>query len=108
MSHDLDFTKGRAAIAYSGQTPWHGFGEEMEPEMTQDQWLTAAGMDYQVLELPVNFEQPRNYGHVNVQIPNRKALVRDDTHDLLSVVSEQYKVVQPDEVLAFFKTLIDD
>lgn len=111
MSHELDFTKGRAAIAYRGDTPWHGYGEEMEPDMTQEQWLHAAGMDYEVLEQPISFKRPSDIPTMTPHyqaIEGKKALVRSDTYDVLSVVSDQYKVVQPDEVLAFFKTLVDE
>ena len=46
--HALDFTKGRAAIAYKGETPWHGYGEIILPTDDLDtiirtawDWLTT-------------------------------------------------------------------
>lgn len=103
MAHELDLTTGRPAIAYTGEKPWHGFGEVMEKEQPLDVWRVAAGLDWAVKERDVFFHN----GYSFEQIDNRKALTRDDTGDVLSVVSNRYKVVQPEEVLQFFKQLIE-
>ena len=29
MSHDLDVSTGKPAMAYVGEKPWHGLGEEV-------------------------------------------------------------------------------
>jgi phage/plasmid-like protein (TIGR03299 family) len=41
-----------------------------------------------------------------IKIPNRKALLRSDTNGVLSIVSDNYKVVQPREVMYFFEDMI--
>lgn len=108
MSHELDFTKGVAAIAYRGDVPWHGYGFEMEAGKTLDEWIVQAGMDYKVLKRDVfTYPDTTPWGvHRKVQIPKRKALIRSDTKDVLSIVSDTYKVVQPREVMYFFEDLI--
>lgn len=121
MSHELDFTKGVAAIAYTGDVPWHGYGFEMEAGKSLDEWIKEAGMDYNVLEKPLFWNKhaenspPENLlarsrlmNHKNYKpIPNKKILVRDDTDDLLGIVGQNYKVVQPREVMYFFEDLIE-
>lgn len=104
--HMLDFTKGRAAIAYTGQTPWHGHGVVMQPGMTPDEWRVAAGLDYEVIERPVFYgiENPEGK-RVPVAIPSRKALLRADTQGFLSIVGRDYKTVQPSKVFDFFRNL---
>ncbi len=39
--------------------------------------------------------------------PGRKVLHRSDTGAPLAVVSNGYNVVQPSEVMSFFRTLVD-
>lgn len=108
MSHELDFTKGVAAIAYRGDVPWHGYGFEMEADKTLDEWLVQAGMDYQVEANPVYWDKPRSYGFYPAKtvVPGKKVLTRSDTQDVLSIVTDKYKIVQPREVMYFFEDLI--
>lgn len=109
MSHELDFTKGVAAIAYTGDLPWHGYGFAMEEDQTLDQWRTAAGMNYVVDQNSIYRNRPPAHGYAGKEaIPGKKVLSRSDTGDILSIVTDRYKVVQPADVLGFFKTLIDD
>lgn len=45
MSHDLDHTTGKAAMAYIGETPWHGLGEKLPPGQPIEAWLKAARLE---------------------------------------------------------------
>jgi phage/plasmid-like protein (TIGR03299 family) len=51
MSHALDFSAGKAAIAFAGELPWHGFGERITPNMTLAQMRKAASLNWHVQEL---------------------------------------------------------
>lgn len=126
MSHELDFTKNMPAIAYTGETPWHGYGQVMEEGQTLEQWIVAAGLDYTVNERPVfwnpfldqetlderDFLNPLTDRAANFnnfrQVPDRKVLYRNDSYDSLSIVSNRYKVIQPRECMEFFEDLISD
>lgn len=105
MAHQIDTTAGKAAIAYSGETPWHGLGQRMQPGMTIAQWREAAGLGYEVLSAPVEYACPGT-GETKA-FPKRRVLMRDDTHAPLSIVSDDYKIVQPAEVLDFFGRLAE-
>lgn len=123
MAHELDFTKGMPAIAYRGNVPWHGFGEHIEDENASiDEWQRAAGLDWKVIRKPAfcsvyrDIDEDKDVlelGEVarNVlnykRIPNKVVLLRSDTNDMLSLVSDRYKVVQPRQVLEFFESLIE-
>ena len=105
MAHMIDETTGRAAIAYSGVTPWHGLGQVLTPDSTIEQWTEQAGLGYTVLESLVEYKTPAVTGH---QVwPDRKVLHRSDTGAALAVVSKDYKTVQPAEVMGFFQKLLD-
>lgn len=116
MSHDLDFTIGRAAIAYNGQTPWHGYGVKLDENASIDEWRKAAGLDWEVVSAPIQYRLEQQFNGTlpivpndkvgTVDVPSRKALLRGDTFDLLSVVSNRYVVAQPSKVFEFFRKLM--
>lgn len=107
MSHELDFTTGRAAIAFTGETPWHGFGIKLDENATPDQWRVAAGLDYDVVSRPIFYGVQGADGNKKAQvISDRRALLRDDTQDFLSIVSDKYVIAQPSKIFSFFTELL--
>ena len=103
MAHDIDTTKGFNAIAYRGETPWHGLGQQMVTGQTIEEWQTAAGMDFEVHPTAIYYLNPLN---AKPQIvPGKKTLIRSDTGTALSVVSEAFKPVQPKEIMEFYRDL---
>lgn len=105
MAHMIDTTTGKAAMAYTGQTPWHSLGQQLTPGASIETWTVQAGLNYTVLESPVLFKTPAT---TEPQCwPNRKVLHRSDTGAPLAVVSDGYRVVQPGEVMGFFGKLAE-
>lgn len=103
MSHDLDMTTGEAAMAYVGERPWHKLGEKLPEEQPIEVWLKAARLDWQLEKLPVHYFFD---GELQT-MDDRFVLARSDSGTALSVVSSDYHVVQPREVLEFYRDLID-
>ena len=104
MAHELDFSKGFAAVAYRNEVPWHSYGQPWQEGWTLEQWTEHAGLDHEVERRKVFYES----GDSKIAIPGMRGLVRSDNDALLSVVGKGYKVVQPREVISFFKDLIED
>lgn len=103
MAHLLDFmANGNAAMAYVGKTPWHGLGQELTAGASIDEWRVQAGLDWSVQRSPVFFHQNPEFSFGNIKYAKRHVLFRSDTHKELSVVSKDYKIHQPEEVLSFF------
>ena len=103
MSHDLDFSTGTPAMAYVGAVPWHGLGEELPPGQPIETWVNAARLDWRIQMLPVQYQfQGRSH-----TMPERFVLARDDNGAALSVVSPDYQIVQPKEVLEFYRELVE-
>lgn len=102
MTHMIDNTNGRDSIAFAGARPWHGLGVELTPDADLEIWEREAGLGYKVRRAPVQFriDEPC------VEYPGRDVLFRSDTGAPLSVVSSDYKIVQPAEVLHFFAELV--
>lgn len=103
MAHMIDTTTGQAAIAYVGATPWHGLGAKMSDEATMQEWAQAAGLGYTVERETVQYMQ----GGELRAYDDRHVLFRNDTGKPLSVVSKDYKIVQPAEVMDFFEKLTE-
>lgn len=119
MSHELDFTTGKAAIAYRGETPWHGYGQPILPQDSIDDIRIKAGLDYDVVKTPVMFNvqagEPLVVDGAVVDTGERigtfkqsQVLYRSDNKSPLSVVGEHYRVVQPKEVVEFYRDLSAD
>lgn len=105
MAHMIDVSTGRAAMAYVGSEPWHGLGHALTPGASVETWTQQAGLGYSVLESAVEYQSPVVTGHQ--AWPDRKVLHRSDNGAPLAVVSKAYHVVQPREIMEFFRTLTD-
>lgn len=95
------------SMAYVGQEPWHGLGNRLAPNQPLEVWSRAAGMDWTIEEAEVRFVAGnKNLGSIHA-FPEQKVLYRSDTKAPLSVVSARYQVVQPREVLDFYRDLTE-
>lgn len=99
MSHLVE------SMAYTGSTPWHGLGQHLSPQQPIATWLTEAGMDWTIEQSDVLFNVDSSAFHIR-PYADSKVLFRSDSLTPLSVVSNRYKVVQPHEVLNFYKDLV--
>ena len=112
MAHELDMTNNRANMAFTGSRDqvWHGLGTELEQGAPIEDWIVQAGLDWEVQAAEVQYSIP---GQAPVFLPDvrsmqdRKVLYRSDTHDALSVVGKDFKVVQPRQVVEFFRDLVE-
>lgn len=94
-------------MAYVGAEPWHGLGNQLPASQPIEVWQQQAGMDWSIRETPVLFNVSKADGlHVKSCV-DRKVLYRSDTQVPLSVVSDRYKVVQPRDVLEFYRDLTE-
>ncbi len=102
MAHEIDFSTGTPAIAYVGQTPWHGYGEKLELGQPIEAWLKAARLEWELKRLPVQYLVAGGLKAMD----DRFVLMRSDTEEALSVVSGDYQVVQPKEIVEFYRDLV--
>lgn len=111
MSHELTIKNGRAEMAYVGDTPWHGLGQALEAGASIEDWQKSAGMDWTIKRSLVRYATERNEDGESTGIltmPEKHVLFRSDTKDALGLVSPKYQIVQPPEVLEFFRDLVND
>jgi len=59
MSHMIATTvTGKSAIAYVGETPWHGLGQKLTANSSLDDWATESGLDFKLAMANVKYEAP--------------------------------------------------
>jgi phage/plasmid-like protein (TIGR03299 family) len=95
-------------MAYVNETPWHGLGNRLTKKQPLEVWAEQAGMSFNILETPVRYmsESSGSLGAI-MTFPENKVLYRSDTKAALSVVSSRYQVVQPKEILEFYRDLTE-
>ena len=99
MAHEIaTAADGRAAMLYTGEPPWHGLGTRLDNPATATEAIVAAGLDYQV-------ELTRLTTIDGIPVPQRVAVVRSDTQDVLGVVSPAYVPVQNRQAFGFLDAI---
>lgn len=96
------------SMAYVGETPWHGLGNPLSAKQPIEVWARQAGMDWSIESADVRFvaSNSGNLGSIHA-FPEQRVLYRSDTKVPLSVVSSRYQVVQPREILEFYRDLTE-
>lgn len=101
------------SMFYVREVPWHGLGVRVEEALTSHEAISAAGLDWQVVQKPIyTSDFVCSIGNIHSSdkqlIPNYKANVRDSDNQVLGVVTDRYKVVQNEEAFAFTDALIGE
>jgi phage/plasmid-like protein (TIGR03299 family) len=101
MAHMIEMVNGKAQMAYAGDVPWHGLGVKVPADLTPEQMLEAAGLNWTVRKVPA-------YAEVNgVKVPvGKSALVRSFDDKLIDVVSDDWNEVQNQEAFEFFNEFV--
>lgn len=92
MSHEVE------TMAWAHEVPWHGLGNEVGGNVTIEEMLVAAGLDWTVEEIPcfINID--------GKQVPvDRKALVRSTDKKILSVTGKHWVPFQNKDAMEFFR-----
>lgn len=102
MAHQLE------QMAYVGETPWHGLGNQLTQNQPIEVWAKQAGMDWQIESSDVSYMAKNERGQsIIMPYEEQRVLYRSDTHAPLSVVSQRYQEVQPMEILEFYRDLTE-
>lgn len=102
MAHQIE------QIAYVGETPWHGLGNQLSPNQPLEVWAQQAGMDWRIESSSVSYMAQNERGQsIIMPFEEQRVLYRSDTYAPLSVVSQRYQEVQPKEILEFYRDLTE-
>ena len=95
MAHELEIVNGQAQMAYVGELPWHGLGTKVPADLTPEQFMTTAGLNWEVTKEDMVTAS-------GVAIPGKQALVRSIDNKVLDVVGKGWNPVQNAEAFEFF------
>jgi phage/plasmid-like protein (TIGR03299 family) len=101
MAHALEMINGEAQMAYAGDVPWHGLGVKVSNDLTPEQMLKAAGLDWTVdpVELFAEVGDRRlPTGH--------RALVRSTDQRVIDVITDDWNPVQNQDAFEFFNDFV--
>lgn len=107
MSHLIDMSNNRANMAYTGETPWHGLGQAINPNAGIDEWRIAAGLDWHIEKRPLVYGVEHEGEIQPQQYEGLFAHVRSDTQEALGHGSDRFQLVQPGDTLEFYRDLVD-
>lgn len=98
MSHNINedsrvFTVGKS---------WHGLGTVVETEQTAEKAIELAKLDYSVKKVDMY------YGENHAKVDEKKAIIREDTSQLLGITTDKYKIVQNRNAFSFFDTVVGE
>jgi phage/plasmid-like protein (TIGR03299 family) len=101
MAHMIEMIDGQASMAWAGDLPWHGLGTKVSNDLTPDQMLKAANLDWKVNPIAAF----ANIGGKQTDI-GRSALVRDRDNRVLDVITNDWVPNQNSDAFEFFNDFV--
>jgi phage/plasmid-like protein (TIGR03299 family) len=105
MAHNLEIVDGVAQMAYrlSKGRPWHGLGTPVSDDMTPEQMMIAAGLDWNVQKVDSFIEFNGN------RVPTgQQSLVRETDGKILTQVGPGWNPVQNADAFEFFADFVSN
>lgn len=95
-------------MAYAGEVPWHGLGTKVEDNLTPDEMLAAAGLDWTVSRREMFTTQTPGHGQTEGTLLTSEygVLVRDSDNRVLGPCGRSYIPAQNHEVFGFFDKFV--
>jgi len=85
-------------MAYAGEVPWHGLGIKVNDDLSPQEMMKVAGLDWSVDRHPITTLVDGE----EITITGKKALVRSSDNKVLDVVGDQWIPVQNADAFEFF------
>jgi phage/plasmid-like protein (TIGR03299 family) len=101
MAQEIATTNNRPSMMYTGEVPWHRLGTRLDEPATASEAIEAAGLNFEV-------ELTRLVTVNDIPVPNKLAVVREDSHAILGVVGGSYRPVQNRECFGFLDAIVAD
>ncbi len=92
-------------MMYVGGVPWHGLGTRLDKPATAEEAIQAARLDWSVKKLPL-FASDGENSLLKLPVPDKYAVARENSLDVLGVVGSSYTPVQNREAFAFFDPIV--
>ena len=103
MAHQVE------TMAYAGEVPWHGLGVKVEDNLTPDEMLVQAGLDWTVSKrhLYTHADPDVNASDDLLFVDKYSVLVRDSDNKTFGPVGPKFIPTQNKDAFKFFKKFTD-
>lgn len=101
-------------MAFAGELPWHKLGVQIPDDLTPDEILVKAGLDWTVSKRGLAYgDRPlidgdTDLGTINGAIAERFALCRDSDDQFLDIVGKTYRPTQNHDAFEFFDAFVKE
>lgn len=99
MAHNVE------KMAFVGETPWHGLGKRVSANLTPQEMLVEAGLDWEVEARSLFVQFTRKGETKRIRVPER-ALFRSSDDKYLTKISAGWNPVQNADAFAFFDEFV--
>lgn len=110
MAHMIEESALGAMMAFAGEVPWHGLGKKVPADLTPEQMLKAAQLDWTVKKYPAYSVLPiRGKDNIIKNTPYSvgwSSLVRESDMKVLDIVSNDWNEVQNSDAADFFHEFV--
>lgn len=90
-------------IAYANEVPWHGIGARMQPDQSPEEFLEAAGLNWEVNPYPVYNQIDGEF----VEVPGRVTMRRSTDNKVMTHCSSSWHPVQNAEAVGFMTRYVN-
>ena len=104
MAHEIEMVDGVAQMAYAGELPWHGLGQQVSDDISTDGMMEAAGLNWSVTKQPMYYMD--DLGEMG-EVPGKSALIRSSDNKVMDIVGNDWNPVQNAQAFEFFREFVD-
>lgn len=101
MAHQIEIINDVAQMAYTGEKPWHGLGQQLPKDCSVDDMVKAANLDWSVVMQPIFTIDAKTGEYVEVE--SRRVSVRQSDGKQLTVASPSWVPPQNKDFFEFCK-----
>ena len=96
-------------MAYAGEVPWHGLGVKVDNNLTPEEMLVEAGLDWTVSKREIFTYDDADPDKSNdlIMAPNHSLLVRDSDNTVFGPCGPKFIPTQNRDAFTFFKKFTD-
>lgn len=99
MAHEIEMINGKAQMFFRGETPWHKLGTAVNGNLTVEQAIQTAGLNWEVGMKPLQTTDGIGVAH--------KAVYRKTDSSILGIVGPSYNPLQNSEAFAWFNPFVE-
>jgi phage/plasmid-like protein (TIGR03299 family) len=85
-------------MAYDVTVPWHGLGVRVDKNISPDEMLKAAKLDWKISAEPIYTKTEAG----EIRIPGKRAMIRSSDRRIMGIASKNWHPFQNENLLKFF------